>query len=113
MDIIFADKKLKKYANDNRLAKQKLGPKRATLFQRRLQDMADVNSFNDLQYLPGNYHQLKNDRAEQWACDLDQPYRLVFMPGITPIPKDKHGKQVLTEIEIVDILEITNYHKEK
>jgi len=113
MNIIFANKNLKKYANNAGLAKQKLGPKRADLYQRRLQDMADANSFNDLQYLPGNYHQLRNDRKDQWACDLDQPYRLIFMPGESPVPKDQHGKQILSEIHIVEILEIINYHKEK
>jgi len=112
MNITFADEKLKKYANNIRLANKKLGPKRSKIYQRRLQDMADAESFDDLKHLPGRFHQLKADRADHWACDLDQPYRLVFMPGETPIPKDQHGKQLLSEIRIVEIQEITNYHKE-
>jgi proteic killer suppression protein len=66
-----------------------------------------------LRELPGNYHQLTENRKDQWACDLDQPYRLVFEPGEIPIPKDKHGNQILVEIKSLEILEIDNYHKEK
>ena len=69
-------------------------------------------SFSDLAFLPGHYHQLKSDRKDHWACNLDHPYRLIFYPGIDPIPKGEDGKQVLTEICVVDIIEIVDYHKE-
>ncbi len=113
MIITFVNKKLKQYANDNKMAIKKLGPARAKKFLMRLDDIAAIESFSDLEYLPGKYHQLKENRKDQWACDLDQPYRLIFEPGINPIPKDKDGKQILNEIKILDIIEIVNYHKEK
>jgi toxin HigB-1 len=113
MNITFADNKLKKYANDSRLAVRKLGAMRARLYKKRLEDMADAESFADLKELPGNYHQLTENRKDQWACDLDQPYRLVFEPGEPTIPKDQHGNQILIEIRSLEILEIENYHKEK
>lgn len=113
MNITFADKKLKKFANNKGSAIQKMGAIRAKLYQKRLQDMADANSFDDLKNLPGNYHQLTENRKDQWACSLDQPYRLIFQPGEDPIPKDEHGNQILKEIKLVEILEIANYHKEK
>jgi proteic killer suppression protein len=113
MNITFADNKLRKYANDSRLAVRKLGTLRAKLYKRRLEDMADAGSFAELKELPGNYHQLTENKKDQWACDLDQPYRLVFEPGETPIPKDMHGNQILIEIKSLEILEIDNYHKEK
>ena len=112
MDIIFADKNLKKYANDDRLADKKLGAKRAKYFRQRLKDLSNAETYADLEYLPGNFHPLKNNRKGQWACDLDQPYRLVFEPVENPIPTDKDGKYILIEIKTVDVLEITNYHKE-
>ncbi len=112
MIITFADKDLKKYANDERLAIRKLGARRAKLFKQRLDDLKDVESYEELKLLPGNYHELKNNRKGQWACDLDQPYRLIFEPIEKPIPSDKDGKYILIEIKTVDIVEITNYHKE-
>lgn len=113
MIITFADKKLRKYANNHRLAVQKLGQRRAEIFQRRLDDLAAADSFADLKYLPGNYHQLGEDRKDQWACDLDQPYRLIFMPAETPIPKNEAGVQILIEINNAEIIEIKDYHKKR
>jgi proteic killer suppression protein len=42
MNITFANNKLRKYANDSRLAVQKLGTLRAKLYKKRLEDMADA-----------------------------------------------------------------------
>lgn len=110
MIITFADKKLRKYANNYRSAVQKLGPRRAEILKRRLDDIAAAESLADLKYLPGNYHQLKEDRKDQWACDLDQPYRLIFIPAEVPIPKNEAGIQILIEIKSVEIIEIIDYH---
>ena len=112
MIITFADRKLRKYANNNSAAIQKMGVKRAKLYQQRLSDMAAAENFDDLKHLPGRFHQLSNNRTNQWACDLDHPYRLIFEPAEIPIPTDEHGKQILIEIKNVEIIEITNYHKE-
>ena len=52
------------------------------------------------------------DRKGQWACDLDQPYRLIFEPHEKPIPKNAEGRYLWIEIEIkgVEIIEIVDYH---
>lgn len=110
MIIIFADKKLKKYANNNNLAIKKMGSIRAKIFQKRLDDLAAAESFADLEYLPGRFHQLKADRKDQWACDLDHPYRLIFEPAEIPIPKNADGMQILNEIKSSEIIEIKDYH---
>jgi len=110
MVIIFADKKLRKYANDISLATRKLGAKRAKLYQQRLEDLADSESFKDLEHLPGKYHPLKGDRKGQWSCDLDHPYRLIFEPATKPAMTDKHGALVLIKIVDVEIIEIVDYH---
>jgi proteic killer suppression protein len=110
MDITFADKKLEKWANNFAFAQQKLGNDRAIKYHQRLGDLRDAESFNDLQFLPGNFHNLSANRKGQWACNLDHPYRLIFEPGINPVPVNEHGTPILTEIKIVDIVEIVDYH---
>lgn len=110
MDIIFADKKLEKWANNFALAQKRLGNERAAKYHQRLGDMRDANSFNDLHFLPGNFHNLSGDRNGQWACSLDNPYRLIFEPGIKPLPLNEHGTPILTDIKIVEIIEIVDYH---
>ncbi len=110
MDITFADHKLEKWANNYGLAQKKMGADRAKKFHRRLGDLMDAVSFADLEHLPGNYHSLKGNRNGQWACDLDHPYRLIFEPGDDPVPTNEHGTLLLSEIKIVAILEIVDYH---
>ncbi len=112
MDIKFRNNKLKKYANNDSLAKRKLGPKRAKLYKARLDDLHDAESLEELRHVPGNYHELTQDRRGQWACNLDQPYRLIFVPQEGPIPIDEDVKYIWTEIKSVEIIEVINYHKE-
>lgn len=110
MNIIFANKKLEKMANNFALSKKKLGNKRAIKYHQRLNDIYDVENFDKLKFLPGNFHLLKGDRNGQWACNLDHPYRLIFEPAANPVPTNEHGTLILTEIKIVEILEIIDYH---
>ena len=63
--------------------------------------------------LPGNYHELTNNRKGQWACDLDQPYRMIFKPHESPIPTNNNGQYLWREIKAVEVIEVVNYHQEK
>jgi len=111
VEITFDDNKLKKLANDYRKCQKVMGLQRARLYNIRLGDLTKANSLEDVRNLPGNYHELKENRKGQWACDLDQPYRLIFEPLENPIPTDTAGKQIWFEIKGVEIIGITNYHE--
>ncbi|MCH8525474.1 MAG: type II toxin-antitoxin system RelE/ParE family toxin [Balneolales bacterium] len=113
MTITFSDKKLEKLANNDRKMQRELGPVRAKILRRRLSQLQDAVTLEDVRNLPGNYHELTGDRKGQWACDLDQPYRLVFTPLEDPIPTNNDGQYIWIEIVGVEIIEIINYHKER
>lgn len=72
--------------------------------------LADATTLEDVKLLPGHYHELSADRKGQWACDLIQPYRFIFVPHENPIPQDADGKYIWIEIKGVEITEITNSH---
>jgi proteic killer suppression protein len=110
MEISFDDGKLEKLANDFNRCQREMGQIRAKLYNKRLGDLRNAQTLEDVRHLPGHYHELTGDRKGQWACDLDQPYRLVFIPHETPIPTDEHGKYIWLEIKGVEIIEIANYH---
>lgn len=110
MDISFQDKKLEKLLDNPSRLKRELGPSRMKLFLKRLGALIDAETLEDVRYEPGNFHELKADRKGQWACDLDQPYRLIFEPHEDPIPTDSSGRYIWLEIKGVEIIEITNYH---
>ena len=113
MEITFDDNKLEKLANDDRKMLKELGKVRATILRRRLTQLEDANTLEDVRHLPGNYHELGQNRKGQWGCDLDQPYRLVFTSIENPIPLNDDGQYVWLKISGVEIIEIINYHKEK
>ena len=111
MEITFDDNKLKKLANDYRKCQKVMGPQRARLYNIRLGDLTKAKTLEDVRNLPGNYHELKANRKGQWACDLDQPYRLIFEPYENPIPINTAGKYIWFEIKGVEIIGIINYHE--
>lgn len=110
MEITFQNKKLAKQANDDKKCIKQLGDKRAKLYKLRLSQLDAADTLEDVRYLPGHYHELTGDRKGQWACDLDQPYRLIFEPHEDPVPEDENGKCLWIEIKGVEIIEIVNYH---
>lgn len=110
MNIIFADRKLEKYANDYKLAQRKLGALQAELYQKRLNDLYDAESFEALPDLPGHHHPLSENRSGEWACSLEQPTRLVY----APISEGENkGSIELKELKELTVLEITDYHEKK
>ncbi len=110
MNITFKIDKLKELANDDRALKRKYGNKRAKVLKQRLDQLKAAESLEDLRYAPGHFHELVQNRKGKWACDLDQPYRLIFEPHENPIPTDTHGQYLWVEIHGVEILEIIDYH---
>ncbi len=110
VNITFADRKLEKLANDYKKCQKEMGVIRAKLYNKRLLDLLHAEALEFVRYLPGHYHELKGDRKGQWACDLDQPYRLIFEPLEKPIPEDAEGKYIWAEIKGVEIIEIVDYH---
>lgn len=110
MDIKFGNKKLEKLANDSRKCLKDFGQIRGKLFLRRLGDLSDADTLEKVRHLPGNYHELTGNRKGEWACDLDQPYRLIFTPQQDPIPTNEAGQYIWFEIVGVEIIEIVDYH---
>ena len=110
MKITFKDKDLEKCATNAKYGLKKLGAKRFAIFLKRLGDLQFVENLNDIRNYAGKFHELIGTRKGQWACDLDQPYRLIFEPHENPIPTDKDGRYLWIEIKGVEIIEITNYH---
>lgn len=110
MKITFSNKKLEKLANDQSKCQKEFGLQRSQLFFKRLGDLNNAETLEDVRYLPGNYHELNGNRKGQWACNLDQPYRLVFEPMEKPTPTNEDGQALWFEIKGVEIIEVTNYH---
>jgi proteic killer suppression protein len=113
VNISFADKKLEALANDDKKLTRQYGKDQAQKIISRLAQLRAAVTLEDVRNLPGRYHELTGDRKGQWACDLIQPYRLVFTPQENPIPVNEQGQYIWVEIVGVEIIEVINYHKER
>ncbi len=113
MKITFTSKKLEKLVKNDRKMVKELGSLRTSTLKKRLTQLKFASNLEDVRHLPGNYHELKNNRKGQWSCDLDQPYRLIFAPQENPIPTNEDGQNIWIEISGIEVIEIIIYHKEK
>jgi len=110
MDIIVVNKKLKKILEDKDKIRKKYGTKMAEKIMQRIDDMKSAENLEILMKLPGNHHPLTGDRKGQFACNLVQPYRLIYRPANDTLPIDDNDNLIYSEITIVEIIEIVDYH---
>ena len=110
MEVNFTSKKLAKILSDSKKIRKVYGFTMAKKIMQRLDDMRAAANLEALMTLPGRHHPLTGDRKGQFACDLEHPYRLIYKPGNEPLPKDESGRLIYSEVTIIDIVEIKDYH---
>lgn len=110
MKITTSDKDLLEFITDESKAQRKFGLKRTKQLRKRLAQLDQADNLEELRNAIGHFHELVDNRKGQWACDLDQPYRLIFEPKEKPILTDPDGKYVWIEIKAVELIEVVNYH---
>jgi proteic killer suppression protein len=110
LNISYANKKLQKVCNDERLRVKKHGSTGARKLRQRLDDLEAAETLDIMRFLPGRCHLLTGDRAGQFALDLDHPFRLIFVPDHDPIPRKPDGGIDWTVITAVRIIAVEDYH---
>lgn len=108
MEITFKDKKIRELCEKQATAEKKLGADCARRLRTRLSELEAAIQVTDL--VAGNPHPLKGDRAGQFALDLAGGWRLVFAPDHTPCPTRPDGGIDWSQITIVRIEYIGDYH---
>lgn len=98
MDITYKIKKIEKICTDAKTAERHYGREMADKIHLRIDEITAADTVEMMiQYHIGRCHPLSQNRKGQYAVDLVHPYRLVF---------EKNGDR----IQIVNILEIVDYH---
>lgn len=108
MKINFKDKKLREICEKQALAEKKLGAACARKLRSRLGDLDAAERVTDL--VAGNPHPLKGDRQGQFALELAGGWRLVFSPDHLPCPIRLDGGIDWSQVTIVCIEYIGDYH---
>lgn len=110
MTVCTDNKDLELVVTNNAKMVKVFGAVRAKYLARRIQKLLNAKTLEELRHEAGHFHELVDNRKGQWACDLDQPYRLIFEPKEKPIPTDPDGKYIWIEIKAVELMEVVNYH---
>lgn len=108
MEIDFKDKKLRELCEQQRVAERKLGAACARKLRSRLADLQAANCVTDL--VAGRPHPLGEDRAGQFAVDLEGGRRLVFEPDHNPVPLRDDGGIDWSRVIRVRIVYLGDYH---
>ena len=108
MEVRYKDKKLREICEKKAAAEKKLGAASARKLQVRLLALEAATRVTDL--VAGNPHPLKGDRLGQFALDLAGGWRLVFAPAHDPCPTRPDGSIEWSEITIISIEYIGDYH---
>lgn len=108
MDVRYKDKKIRDLCEKQAIAEKKLGAASARKLKVRLVALEAAARVTDL--VAGHPHPLKGDRLGQFALDLDGGWRLVFAPAHDPCPRLPDGSIEWSQVTIVSIEFIGDYH---
>ena len=110
MDINYDNKRIQKVCSSIASMQKELGHVRAKVLNMRLSQLQKVANLESLRHDPGNWHELKQNRAGQIAVSIGGQYRLILKPtGDTP-PLKPDGGLDWSQITNVTIIEIVDYH---
>lgn len=108
MEIRYKDKKIRELCEKKAVAEKKLGTASAHKLKVRLLALEAALRVTDL--TAGNPHPLKGDRKGQFALDLAGGWRLVFAPANEPCPTRPDGSIEWSQVTIISIEFIGDYH---
>ena len=113
MDITFQTSKIAKTFNSDRSLRKayKGNDRMAQVIMIRLATLKAAETLEQVPPTkPERRHQLRGDRAEQYAVDLGYSNRLIFEPDHDPIPRKEDGGIDLQQVRAITIIEVVDYH---
>ncbi|MBF0369484.1 MAG: killer suppression protein [Magnetococcales bacterium] len=111
MEIAFASTKLEKCFNSEKELKKKYNTRMFRAISMRMTVLEHAENLNRVPTIPPERcHQLTQNRDEQFAVDLVQPYRLFFSVNHRPIPRREDGGIDLSQVTAIKILGVKDYH---
>ena len=110
MLIGFKTNKLSRIFNSMDLLKKTYGPEQARKIALRIKVLEAAPCLADVSTLPPERrHELKGNRKGQFAVDIAQPFRIIFLTK-EAIPKGKGGRIDLSKVTKIVILGVEDYH---
>ena len=113
MEVRFANNKMQKICNSQKLLQVEYGASNARKIMMRLSEMYSVDNLSQISVLPPpRRHVLSGDRAGQFAVDIKHPFRIVFVPDHDNIPTLECGGVDVSKVIRIKVIWIGDYHGE-
>ena len=116
MDVYFRQSKLSKICNSDKLMRKAYGRRMADKLGQRLWELRAANCLGDISRLrPCRCHKLTGKQTGQFSVDLENPYRLLFVPAYEDDEDifSEDGGFDLSKIKEIEILKIDDTHDPK
>jgi len=111
MEIYFKRRRDQELFSSERKLVKKFGQENAEKIQQRLSELAAAESLEDMSFLKqARCHELAGRRKGQFAVDLKHPFRLVFTPFHSHIPRKEDGGIDRTRVTRIIISGVEDYH---
>lgn len=111
MEIEVRKRSLAKALNSERGLLKKYGRNMANAFRTRLGVLQNAPNLAAVPtHKPVRRHLLRADRAGEFAVDLVHPYRLVFKPNHSPVPRRSDGGVDTKRVTAITIIDVVDYH---
>jgi proteic killer suppression protein len=114
MEIHIRDNRLRAALGDEVLCKRRYGSDMAKKLKNRLASLRAAASLADFwppKFGPERCHELQGDLAGTFSIDLNQPYRLLFIPIEEEAQPDRSNEQKRwASITTIEILKIEDTH---
>jgi proteic killer suppression protein len=110
VDVLFANKKLRKLGESRQALQREHGQTCARKVTARLQDLESATSLEDMRTLPGGCHELTADRPGEVAMSVGGGKRLILRPATNPAPAKPDGGLDWTKVTEIEVVAIEDYH---
>lgn len=102
---------MEKSCSSERAMNAEWGESRARKVRQRLSELRAATTLADVATLPGaRCHELAGDLEGCLSVDLDHPYRLIFAPAHTPLPKKADGGLDWSAVTAIEVCGIKDTH---
>ena len=111
MEVSFATKSMQKCCSEEKAMQKRWGKNLARKLKQRLMELGAATTLQDIRRIPpARCHELKGKRKGQLSVELEHPYRLIFKPDHSPVPRREDGGLDWDGVTKVVLIEVEDYH---
>jgi len=114
VEISYKSRALRKICEIGKEAVRAYGAKGGRKLMQRMNELSSFECLADVpRFPPARCHQLHGDRRGQFSVDLENPYRMIFVPAHNPMPRVEDGGIDMKSVTKIKIIEIDDTHDGK